>query len=112
MEKHLVNESKQTNTDHQSNQNSNNDSKGKQPAPLENDSKAEDKKTEVPGIGDDKEKKSDDVEMNTEEDDEEMEKDEDFPSGDPMNHNPDEKINEDSDATTITNRKENEAVNK
>ena len=61
MEKHQVDERKQTNTDHQGHENSNEDTKGKLPAPTENDTQEGDKETELPGIGDDNETKSDDV---------------------------------------------------
>ena len=99
MEKHQVDERKQTNTDHQGHENSNEDTKGKLPAPTENDTQEGDKETELPGIGDDKETKSDDVKMSAVNDTEANEEsDEDSPTGD-------------SDAAPVTNRKENEVVN-
>lgn len=111
MEKHLVDERKQTNTDHQANHNLNEDSKGKQPAPTENDSKEGDKETELPGIGDDNETKSDDVKMSSMDEDDDQETDEDSPSGNPMNQKTGDQKNGDSDGAPVTNRKENEVVN-
>lgn len=113
MEKHLVDERKQTNTNHESNQSSNEDSTSKQPAPTENDSEVGDEETELPGIGDDNKTESDDIKMSSmeEEDDDEEETDEDSPSGNPMNQKNEQEKEGDSDAAPVTNRKENEVVN-
>jgi hypothetical protein len=111
MEKHQVDERKPANTDHQSNQHSNDGSKGKLSAPAEKDPKAGKNETELPGMDDD-EKESDEVIKSGLGDEDEHETDEESPSGNPMNRKPENTKHGDSDGAPVTNRKENEVVNK